>query len=404
MTASQVGSMVGQYKVVAELGRGQRGMVYKAWQQSLERYVALKVLHRHDKETLQKFKAEAQLTARLIQDGVPNIRQVYEVGQTADGLLFVALEFVNDSLSNVLQRGKEQKRQVDPSAAAKLLTPVAEALDAIHSLGWVHLDVKPENILISKGGRALLADFGIATRRGMITHSCTPGYASPEQAAGDRPVGPWSDIYSLGVVLYEMVAGHPPFRGDQDIVILRQHLDTEPPSARRFNSQLTVGQDRVILKALAKSPQERHRSAGAFVQAMQRSGNLISDVLEVPSSAWRATSSWRRLPRIALVGAFLALLLAILLLVGWRMGPRLPFLAPQATDLPATATVLPTRTPSALAPSATVTRPAVPTRTPTATMEPTSTLAATSTSTPRPSATPTAPPTKTPQPTSNSGP
>ncbi|MFN2225573.1 MAG: serine/threonine-protein kinase, partial [Anaerolineae bacterium] len=224
MDASLIGRQLGQYEVLARLGRGQHSVVYKAWQKNLERYVTLKVLYRCDEATRHKLQEEALLTADLIQRGAPNIRQIYEVGQTADGYLFVALEYVEGSLHSVMERVRRGRRLVDSAAAARLLMPVAQALDAVHSMGWVHLDIKPQNILISSMGRAMLADFGIARRRGMHTRACTPLYASPEQADGDRPVGPWSDIYSLGVVLYEMVTGRPPFQAELDLVILNKHL------------------------------------------------------------------------------------------------------------------------------------------------------------------------------------
>jgi serine/threonine protein kinase len=332
MAESLIGQEIGRYGVVDELGRGQHSTVYRAWQPSLERYVALKVLQGRvpdpgpaaigpagytDRETLDKFQAEARLTAQLIQEGVPNIRQVYEVGQTANGDLFVALEYVEDSLRNLLQRAREHNRRFKPVAAARLLQPIAQALDAIHSLGWVHLDIKPQNILIAKGGRAILADFGIAQRRGMRTHACTPLYASPEQAAGDRPVGPWSDIYSLAVVLYEMIAGHPPVRGEQDIVLLSQHLSVKPPSPRRVNPALTPGQERALLKALAKSPKERFRTASELIQAMMVQEPGLSSTAKTPSRLLKPGSGRaRRKPRLVLALVIIIVFLVALFLVG----------------------------------------------------------------------------------------
>jgi serine/threonine protein kinase len=344
LAVSLIGCTLGQYKVVAEVGRGQHSVVYKAWQPSLERHVALKVLHRHDPETLQNFQAEARLTAYLIGQGVSNIREVYEAGQTSDGYTFVALEYVADSLRSVLNRAREHKRRMHPEAAAKTLIPIAQALDAIHSLGWVHLDIKPQNILISTDGRALLADFGIAQRRGVLTHACTPTYASPEQAAGDRPVGPWSDIYSLGAVLYEMVAGHPPVRGDQDFVLLSQHLEATPPSPRRVNPQLSVSQERAIYKALAKSPKDRHRTASDLIEAMLSPETFLSSVAhrQTPVRMVKRTSIRpHQIPRLAVVGGLLVLLLAVLVgvvLLAWALWPRLPVDTQATTRSPAVAT------------------------------------------------------------------
>jgi serine/threonine protein kinase len=388
MAESLLGQYVGQYKVVAELGRGQHTTVYKALQLSLERHVALKVLRRYDQATLQKFQAEARLTAQLIQNGVPNIREVYEVGQTPDGYLFVALQFVDGSLHNLLRRGEKQgrRRLMSPETAGRLLQPVAQALDAIHSLGWVHLDIKPQNILITREGRAMLADFGIAQRRGARTHACTPTYASPEQAAGDRPVGPWSDIYSLGGVLYEMVAGHPPVRGDHDIVLLNQHLDVMPPSPRKVNPHISATQERTIMQALAKSPQQRHRTAGELVQALLSSETFLSSVIQTPASVINTTTSWiRRKPHLLLGGGAVVLVLAVLILVGWALWSNPPGGTPASTStMVVSATVLP---------SLTATRQPTATMTSTATQVPTSTLAPFRTATPRPTPRPTRTPT-----------
>jgi serine/threonine protein kinase len=388
MAESLIGCQIGQYKVVAELGRGQHSVVYKAWQPSLERHVALKILSRYDQSTLRKFQAEARLTAQLIQEGVTNIREVYEVDQTPDGYLFVALQFVDDSLRNLLRRGevRGRRRLMNPDAAARLLRSAAQALDAIHSLGWVHLDIKPQNILITRDGRAMLADFGIAQRRGTQTHACTPTYASPEQAAGDRPVGPWSDIYSLGAVLYEMVAGHPPVRGDHDIVLLNQHLDVVPPSPRRVNPLISVSQERTILKALAKSPQHRHRSAGELIQALLSPTTRFSGVVQTPSLVVKSTSNWlRRRPYLILVGGIGLLILAMVILIGWILSS-----APSGGAQTRTATA---EASAIVVPSVTDTRQPTATRTPTVTKVPTSTLAPTPTPTTRPTTRPTRTPT-----------
>jgi serine/threonine-protein kinase len=364
--------------------------VYKAWQPSLERYVALKFLRHHDEAALNKFQAEAQLTARLIEDWVPNVRQVYEVGRTEDGHIFVALEYVEDSLRSVLQRTAERNRRIDPAAAARLLQPVAEALDALHRLDWVHLDIKPQNILIAKGGRALLADFGIAQRRGTHTHACTPAYASPEQAAGDRPVGPWSDIYSLGVVLYEMVTGRPPVRGEHDLVLLNQHLDVTPPSPRKLNPQISAHEERAILRALAKSPEERYGAAGELIRDIQPAGYTVSGA----KKRSRATRSggFRRKAIPLLAGCIVVLLLATVFLVNSAVQGQWPFSEPGVTAGPplirvVTSTpMVATMPPSTTIPAATATRQPTAVRSPTSTVRPSATLAPTFTRTSLPTA------------------
>ena len=194
MAQIQKGQFIGKYQIIEELGRGSRAVVYKAWQPTMERYVALKVLTRYDPQTLQRFQAEAQLTANL---NHPYIRQVFEADRTPEGYIYVAMQYADTSLKALLQHRRREKRPFSPREVAHLLRPIAKVLDYIHSRGVVHLDIKPENILIFKGGRTVLADFGIAQRQGTHTHAGTPLYMSPEQAAGDRPVGPWSDICLL---------------------------------------------------------------------------------------------------------------------------------------------------------------------------------------------------------------
>jgi serine/threonine-protein kinase len=380
--ASLIGRKLGQYTVVAELGRGQHSAVYKAWQPSLERHVALKVLRRHDKGTLRRFESEARLTAQLVEKGVPNIRQVYEVDRTDEGDIFVAMEYVEDSLRSVLRRARKRGMRMNAEASARLLIPVADALDAIHSLGWVHLDIKPQNILISQDGRALLADFGIAHRRGMRTEACTPTYASPEQAAGNRPVGPWSDIYSLGVVLYEMIAGNPPVRGDHEIVLLNQHLEARPPSPRRVNPQLSSSQERVLFKALSKSPKDRYETAGDFIQAMLATEVFLSSVVQTPARMASTTSRWlRHVSRPALLIGILLILLIVTAIVVWLLWPRPPTGALSVPGPPEPGLVLPTV--AALSPTPVVRY----TRQPTRTVESTATLRTSATLTPSPWAT-----------------
>lgn len=390
MATSLIGCQLGQYEVLARLGRGQHSVVYKAWQKNLERYVTLKVLYRCDDATRHRLQEEALLTADLIQRGAPNIRQIYEVGQTTDGYLFVALEYVEEPLQGVMARARRSRGAVNAAAAARLLMPVAQALDAVHSMGWVHLDIKPQNILISNMGRAILADFGIARRRGMRTHACTPTYASPEQADGDRPIGPWSDIYSLGVVFYEMVSGRPPFQAELELVVLNKHLTEAPPPPRTWNRGLSASQERWILKALAKAPSDRPRTATEFLEGMLPTAGLVSSIVDVSSDVLRRTTVWtRRLGRPALVGLLITLVLALLLILGWIFWPQLPF----GTAAEASPTLSPAATVTQPPPTPTAQLPAVqPTlsRTPGPTVRPTSTLAPTPTRTPRPR------PTKTP--------
>jgi eukaryotic-like serine/threonine-protein kinase len=389
VATSLIGRQLGQYQVISELGRGQHSVVYKAWQPALQRYVTLKVLDQHDETTRQKLQAEALLTADLIQRGAVNIRQIYEVGQTDDSHLFVALEYAEDSLHHLMSRARKRGGAINPVAAARLLMPIATALDSVHYLGYAHLDVKPQNILISSMGRAMLADFGIAQRHNTTTHACTPSYASPEQADGQRRVGPWSDIYSLGLILYEMVTGRKPFRAEVDLVILNKHLTEKPVSPRAYNRSLTLAQERAILKALSKSPADRPRTATELLTLLSRSETLVSGVRSVPSDLWKISTSWiRRSPRLAVAGALLALILVTLLLLGrlawpnWPSGGAATAGPPTVSAATLTAAAWPTHTPVP-----TLTRTPAPTAIPTSTLAPTPTP--TDTRRPSPTRTPT---------------
>lgn len=320
---SLVGRTLGQYQIVSELGRGQRAVVYQAWQTNLERHVALKVLTNGDTATLRKLEIEAQRTAQLIQQEVPNLRRVYEVGRTTEGDLYVALEFVDDSLQNRLRMDRERCRRFSPGAAVRLLRPVAEALDAMHRLGWVHLDIKPQNILISRNGRAVLADLGIVQRVGASTGACTPAYASPEQADRHQPVRPQSDVYSLAVVVYEMLTGSLPFQAEHELALLNQHLVAEPPSPRMLNPGLGAREERALLKALSKAPEQRQKTATALLDSLLPDGSLSAARGGVQSHA-RAESAGASRPirRRLLLCLIAALAVLVTVVAGMALWPR----------------------------------------------------------------------------------
>lgn len=366
-------SSLGPYQLIQELGRGSHSVVYKAWQSSLERPVALKILSRYDPDTLQKFRAEARLSARLKS---PGIRRIYAAEQMPGGHIYVVMEYVDQSLKDLLRKRQAQKQAFSPEEISRLLTPIAEALDDIHRQGLVHLDIKPENILVSKDGYALLADFGIARQRGAQTQEGTPLYMSPEQAAGNRPVGPWSDVYSLGVLIYELVAGRPPFLGKRDIVLIRQHLEEEPPPPRQFKPHLDRDLERTLLAALSKNPQQRPVSASALLQAIRKQRPTpVSVALKRTGHVIRnTTDTIRRRPQLALIPAVLIMLVAVLTLAFGRRpdsnGPT-PTSSPGLTAIP---------TPSAtssihITPIETTKAPPEPIPAPTLTIEPSSTPA-----------------------------
>ena len=373
---------IGSYRIHEEIASNAGAVVYRAWQRTTARWVALKVLRKTDPRALQAFRREIHLTANI---GHPNVRQVYDAGLTPDGHPFLAMRFVETSLRQIVRSYQEQGRTFSPREVAYYLKPVADVLDCIHSKNIVHLDIKPENILLSRDGQVALADFGSARAVGSTTHEGTPRYFSPEQACGDRPVVPQSDVYSLAVVAYEMLAGQVPFGGGMDIVLARQHLEEDPLPLGRANPRLPRHLQKRIAAALSKDPEKRPVSAGALVDGIHLGEGR--------------TSTGRRLGLQSRIGLWVLVLSAAvvlgILILATLLVVLVPILSPTAT-----ATPIPSHTHSpaiSLLPTATAT--SIPTRTSTPTK------ALLPTATPRPTSTPTPtrpPPTRTPPPTSTS--
>jgi serine/threonine-protein kinase len=264
-----LGQRLGKFEVVAEIGSGGMSTVYKAIDRTLERTVALKVLSpdlARDREAVLRFQREAYAAASLRH---PHIVTIYEVGQES-GYNFIAMEFLEgESLATMLARDGA----LPPERVLRAVTQVAQALDYAHSRGYVHRDVKPGNIIVGQGGSVTLMDFGLAkvmyssdlTRYGTLVGS--PGYMSPEQVRGD-PVGPPSDVYGLALVTYEMLTGVGPFQVDSHHAIMHAHVYEPPPRLRSKNAAVSPAVDQVVLKALAKNPQQRQPSAGEFARQL----------------------------------------------------------------------------------------------------------------------------------------
>jgi len=277
-----IGKSLGQYRIVEQLGRGGMAVVYKAYQASLDRYVAIKVLpffQAQDPTAMERFYREARAIARLEH---PNILTVFDFGQV-DGTLYIVMQYV--------EGGTLKERlgaPLDLDVAAKIVRQVGEALEYAHGLGVVHRDIKPSNVLLAKGDRVLLSDFGLAkmmestsalTKAGVGMG--TPQYMSPEQGRGE-PVDGRSDIYSLGVVLYEMLTGQVPFDAETPLAVVLKHLSTPLPRPRGLNPQIPEPVEQVILKATAKSPAQRYQSAAEMVEALLQASGLARTPPEAP--------------------------------------------------------------------------------------------------------------------------
>lgn len=253
-----------RYEIHQRLARGGMAQVYLARDRSLDRPVAIKELvpeFATDPSFVERFRREAQAAANLAH---PNIVGVYDWG-TQDGTYFIVMEYIDGpSLSQVIRRDGP----IHPRRAIELTSEVAGALGFAHSRGVVHRDVKPGNVLLTGSGQSKVTDFGIAralsspdedlTQAGSVMGTAT--YFSPEQAQG-QPVDPRSDLYSLGVVLYEMVTGRPPFTGDTPLAIAYKHVQDQPERPSSIVPDLSPGIDAIVLKLLSKRPDDRYASA-----------------------------------------------------------------------------------------------------------------------------------------------
>jgi ATP/maltotriose-dependent transcriptional regulator MalT len=265
-----VGSTLGQYQIVEPLGQGGMATVFRAYQPALDRDVAIKVLpaqHALTPGFAERFVREARAVAQL---NHPNILPVIDFGQDGD-ITFIVMKLVSGgTLKDRLGL------PMDPIEIARTVEQIAAALDHAHGRGILHRDVKPSNVLIDEGDWIQLADFGLAKMMvgdGTLTGSGavlgTPSYMAPEQGMGTT-VDHRADIYSLGVILYEMVTGQLPFYGDNSMVIIVKHINEPVPPPCSVNPSVPQVVEGVILKALAKAPNERYASAGELARALQQ--------------------------------------------------------------------------------------------------------------------------------------
>jgi hypothetical protein len=273
------GKTLGSYRVLEPLGRGGMAVVYKGYHPMLDRYVAIKVLLSHlvsDSSFAERFQREAAAVARLRHT---NIVQVHDFG-IYEGITYMVMEFVQGAtLKERLAALRVKGERLSSADVLALTKELASALDHAHANGLVHRDVKPANILLRDSGaqrnEAILTDFGIAkilegvqfTETGLSMG--TPDYMSPEQAAGDA-ITPQTDVYALGIVVFEMLTNQLPFHADTPAAVLMKHLNTDPPSPRAIAPSVPAALDSVLFRALAKRARDRWVSAGAFARALEQ--------------------------------------------------------------------------------------------------------------------------------------
>ena len=272
--AQLVGRSIGRYHIVEQLGEGGMAQVYKAFDNRLERYVAVKVILPSQEQSemfLKRFEREAKSLAQFTHS---NIVRVLDYGDQ-DGMPYLIMEYIAG--------GTLKQRMGKPMPyheAARLLVPIAQALHAAHQRGIFHRDVKPANILLNEDGQPLLSDFGIAkvletneqnqaTLTGAGVGIGTPEYMSPEQGLG-QAVDQRTDVYSLGVVFYELVTGRRPFRADTPMAVVFKQISEPLPRPTVYTPELPLAVEEAIFKAMAKNPDDRYQDMGAFAAALER--------------------------------------------------------------------------------------------------------------------------------------
>lgn len=261
-----LGKNLGQFAILEEIGRGGMATVYKARQLSMNRVVAVKVLpphFLHDPGFYERFEREVEVITELEH---PHILPIYDYGQ-ADGVPYIAMRFLGGgSLEQVIRRGLPKLSELE-----KPLRQIAQALDFAHRQGVIHRDLKPGNIMLDEHGNAYLSDFGIARVLGSnLTGSMivgTPAYMSPEQANG-LPIDGRSDIYALGVVVFEMLTGREPYQAETPMAILLKHINEPMPPISDYRNDVPRPVEDVVGKATAKDPDARYSSATAMVDAL----------------------------------------------------------------------------------------------------------------------------------------
>ena len=263
----------GDYELLEEIGRGGQGVVFRAWQRSLSRTVAVKIIGVGQFATnahLRRLRREAEAAAKL---NHPGIVPIYEVGER-DGTNYFSMRFVEgDRLDEVVSRGPVSSRR-----AAELIAKVARAVHYAHEHGILHRDIKPGNILLDTNGEPHLTDFGLArlvehgsTVTGSLEVMGTPSYMAPEQAVGNNAgVSRATDVYGLGAVLYELLTGHPPFAGGTTYETIHLLLDSEPRQPRSWNRKIDRDLSAVCLKCLEKNPRYRYSSALELAEDLER--------------------------------------------------------------------------------------------------------------------------------------
>jgi TolB-like protein/tRNA A-37 threonylcarbamoyl transferase component Bud32 len=301
---------LGNYEILEEIGRGGMGVIYRARQRYSRRFVALKrvlTYHADSRETLARFRREAEAAASLDH---PNILPIHEVGETEDGLPFFSMKLATGgSLRTVASALRGKARE-----CVQLMAKVARAAEYAHGQGLLHRDLQPGNILLDARGEPMVSDFGLAKwldeesdLTQTLTTFGTPGYIAPEQAEG-AAFSPAADIYSLGAILFSLLAGRPPFVGANALSVIRQAAATPAPKLRAFAPSVGRDLETIVARCLERDPKARYQTAGALAEDLERwleGRPIIARPVRAPARVWR----WSRRNPVLAGGAVFCFLL-----------------------------------------------------------------------------------------------
>jgi serine/threonine protein kinase len=271
-----IGRKLGDYMIVEMLGHGGMAHVYKGYDANLDRYAAVKVITQQNlaaedvQEYRERFQREARSIARLSHSRIVG---VYQFGQTDDHLYYMAMKYIEGhDLRQILKEYNKRGKRMSSKHILQIVHDIADALDYAHLQGVIHRDVKPSNIMVMQDGHAVLTDFGLAltTTEGTIGNTFgSVHYIAPEQAVSSKQASPQSDLYSLGIVVYEMLTGKVPFDDISAMSVALKHISEAPPKLRDFSPEISPQIEEVVMKMLDKEPRRRYLTGASFVQSLE---------------------------------------------------------------------------------------------------------------------------------------